>query len=549
VTEATTPLDAALSSPAPIPPASTRGARTPWPLLVLGVVLGLCFVGPLVYLLVRTLGFGADALDVLGSDDALGPLSRTLLLATTVSATCAGLGLALAWLVTRTDLPGRRVLRVLLVLPLVIPSFVGAFALQAAFVPDGLFDELLGLGAGIRIHGFWGSYGAITLLSYPYVYLPVLARLASLPPSLEESARALGRPPAAVFRTVVLPQTTAALAGGTLLTFLYCVSEFGAVSLMRYDTLTLRIESSRLLDRTTSITLSLLLAVVALAVVGGERALARRRAPIDAVGAGRRPLVHPLGRWKVPAFGFVLSVLFVALAAPVAVLVDWSVKGLSGGRFAGPDGEVGDLWTPALNTAGVALVAALVAVTLLLPLAYLTARHRTWLSGGVNTVVVGAFGLPGLVIALALVFWVLGTPAVRGLYQTYALLVFAYVVHFGAQALRTSQVAVSGLPRGVSDAARSLGAGWARRVATVDVPLVLPGIAAGAGLVLLSVMKELPATLLLAPIGFETLAIKVWSAAESGLLGQAGVASLLLVAVSAALVWLLTIRRMGRLAA
>jgi iron(III) transport system permease protein len=163
--------------------------------------------------------------------------------------------------------------------------------------------------------------------------------------------------------------------------------------------------------------------------------------------------------------------------------------------------------------------------------------------------VVGAFGLPGLVIALALVFWTLGTPLVSGLYQTYALLVFAYVVHFGAQALRTSQVAVSGLPRDVADAARSLGAGWFRRVRTVDLPLVLPGVAAGAGLVLLSVMKELPATLLLAPIGFETLATKVWSASESGLFGQAGVASLLLVGVSAVLVWLLTIRRMHRVAA
>jgi iron(III) transport system permease protein len=184
----------------------------------------------------------------------------------------------------------------------------------------------------------------------------------------------------------------------------------------------------------------------------------------------------------------------------------------------------------------------------LLPVAYLTVRNRSAISGTINTVIVSGFALPGLVIALALVFWVLGTPAVRGLYQTYVLLVFAYVVHFGAQSLRTSQVAVSGLPSAVDDAARSLGAGWVRRFRTVDLPLVLPGVAAGAGLVLLSVMKELPATLLLAPIGFETLATKVWSAAESGLLGQAGVASIALVALSAVLVWIVTIRRMDRLA-
>jgi iron(III) transport system permease protein len=531
----------------PAPRASAVAGRAPWPLVVVGIVVGGQFVGPRVYLRVRTLGFGDQALDVLASDDALGPLLRTLLLAVTVSATCAVLGTALAWLAARTDLPGRRVLRVVFVLPLVIPSFVGAFALKAAVAPEGLFDELFGLG-GVTVEGFWGAFLAITLLSYPYVYLPVLARLSALPPEIEESARALGRRPAEVFRSIVLPQATGAIAAGTLLTFLYCVSEFGAVSLMRYDTLTVRIDSTRLLDRTTSITLSLLLAVVAIAVVASERTLARRRTPLEVHAGGKRALLVPLGRWRMPAFVGALAVVLVALVAPVAVLVEWAIRGLQGGRFAGPDGKVGDLVTPALNTAGISVVAAVVAVAVLLPVAYLTVRNRSAISGTINTVIVSGFALPGLVIALALVFWVLGTPAVRGLYQTYVLLVFAYVVHFGAQSLRTSQVAVSGLPSAVDDAARSLGAGWVRRFRTVDLPLVLPGVAAGAGLVLLSVMKELPATLLLAPIGFETLATKVWSAAESGLLGQAGVASIALVALSAVLVWIVTIRRLDRLA-
>lgn len=542
----TATVEAAL---APVPAAAeVAPRRPPWALTAVGVVVGLCFIGPLVYLVAKTVGFGDEAIDVLTSDDALGPLSRSLLLAVTASATCALLGTGLAWLVTRTDLPGRRFLRIVLVLPLVIPSFVGAFALQAAVADQGLVDDLLGLGTGFRIEGYWGAFVVIALLSYPYVYLPVLARLSSLPPSLEESARSLGRSPWAVFRTVVLPQAWGAIAAGTLLTFLYCISEFGAVSIMRYDTLTVRIESTRLLDRTTSITLSLLLAVVAIAVVGAERMTVRRRVRVEAVSAGARPLVVPLRGWRAPALVAVWGVVVVALVAPVAVLVEWSIKGLSGGRFAGPDGEVGDLLTPALNTAGIAIVASIVAVVVLLPVAYLTARHRTRLAGMSNTVVVSGFALPGLVIALSLVSWVLGTPAVRALYQSYALLVFAYVVHFGAQALRTSQVAVGGLPSSIDEAARSLGAGWFRRFRTLDLPLVLPGIAAGAGLVLLSVMKELPATLLLAPIGFDTLAIKVWSATESGLLGQAGVASLGLVALSAVLVWLVTVRRMDRLA-
>jgi iron(III) transport system permease protein len=190
----------------------------------------------------------------------------------------------------------------------------------------------------------------------------------------------------------------------------------------------------------------------------------------------------------------------------------------------------------------------LVAILAVLPIAYLTTRYRTRAGGATNALVVTGFALPGLVIALAVAFWLLRAPLVGGLYQTFPPLVFAYVVHFGAQALRASQVAVSGVPRRMDDAARSLGASRWRRLRTVDVPLMLPGLAAGAGLVLLSTMKELPATLLLAPTGFETLATRIWSATESGYFGRAGMAALVLVALSGVLTWFLTIRRLERVA-
>jgi iron(III) transport system permease protein len=337
------------------------------------------------------------------------------------------------------------------------------------------------------------------------------------------------------------------VAAGSLLTFLYCVSEFGAVSMVRYDTLTLRIEATRLFDRETSVTLSLLLAVVAVLVVLGERLLARRRAPIEAVGAGRSAHQAALGPWCVPALGAVSAVLLVALVAPVVVLAEWASRG-DGSRFGGT-GDAADLLEPVLNTVGVSMVTAIVATVAVLPLAYLTVRHRSRVGGAVNALVVGGFALPGLVIALALVFWVLGTPIVRGLYQSYPLLVFAYVVHFGAQAMRASQVAVSGLPPRLEEAARALGASRWRRLRTVDLPLIAPGLAAGAGLVLLATMKELPATLLLAPTGFDTLATRIWSSSESGLLARAGLTALALIALSALLTWLVTIRRMDRLEA
>jgi iron(III) transport system permease protein len=197
--------------------------------------------------------------------------------------------------------------------------------------------------------------------------------------------------------------------------------------------------------------------------------------------------------------------------------------------------DAGALAGPALNTVGVSLVAGAVALVSVLPVAY--ASRRRGASGQIaSAVVVAGFALPGLAIALALVFWTVGAPAPVGtLYGTLPLLVLAYVVHFGAQTLRTAEVAVGGVPGRLDEAARGLGAGRVRRFLRVELPLMGPGLLAGAGMVVLSTMKELPATLLLAPPGFQTLATKIWGAAEDAFLADAALASLVLIALSALL--------------
>jgi iron(III) transport system permease protein len=525
-----------------------RPARPPFRLSLTGAVVAVLFAAPFGYLVARNLDSFSSALDAISSDNVLEPLWRTLWLAATVTVACAVLGTGIAWLVIRTDLPFRRVFAVAAALPLVLPSFVAALALVSAFAQGGLLEELFGIDTQLRIEGYWAAFTVLTVISYPYVYLPVAARLAGMPRSLEESARSLGRSPASVFRTVVLPQARGAILAGSLLVFLYVVSEFGAVALVHYDTLTRRIYSARLLDPTAAMAMSLLLGLVAVSVVTAERAVGRHRRRIEATGGAGRPHQTRLGPWKVPAVLALGTVLALGLVIPIAVLAHWTWRGLSGGRSVlGRSADVGSLVEPALNTAGLAIAAALVAVVLVLPVAYLTARYRSKVGGVANALVVAGFALPGLVIALSLVSWTLRSPILDRLYQTLPLLIFAYVVHFGAQAMRASQVAVDGVPQRVEDAARALGARRWRRFRTVDLPIMLPGLAAGGGLVLLSVMKELPATLLLAPIGVETLATRIWSAAEEGFFAQAGIASLLLVALSALLTWLLTIRRMETL--
>jgi iron(III) transport system permease protein len=530
------------------PARGQRDRPAPPSLLALSALVACLFAAPLAYLAIRGLTEGGTLRAAWASGTTLAPLARTLLLGVAVAGAAAMLGTALAWLVVRTDLPGRRVARLLLPLPLVMPSFIAAFALLAAFAPGGLLAGLLeplGVERLPAFQGFWGALYVLTLFTYPYVYLPVAARLGQLPASLEESARLLGRGPAGVFRTVVAPQAAGAVWAGTLLVFLYTISDFGAVQLMRYQTLTSSIYASRVFDRAGALAQSLLLGLLALGVVAAERSVTRGRRSAR-LAAGTRALRVPLGRWKAPAVALVAGVVALALVAPVGVLAFWAGRGaLAGSTRAGAlVADAGDLAVPALNTAAMAVLAALVAVVAVLPVAYLTVRHAGPLAAGANAVIVGGFALPGLVVALALAFWTLKAPwPLAALYQTQTLLVFAYVVHFGSQALRAAQVAVAAVPSRLDDAARTLGAGRFRRLRTVELPLATPGLLAGGGLVLLSTMKELPATLLLAPPGFETLATRIWSATEDAFLADASLAALFLLLLSGILTWLLVVRR------
>ncbi len=267
------------------------------------VLVAAAFALPGGYVAWRVIGGTESPLALLTSSRTLSPLWRTVQLAVLVSASTAVLGSALAWITTRTDLVGRRFWRIVVPLPLVYPSFVGAAAFISGLTPGGIVHDLaadLGFDLTLRLHGLSGAWLVLTLFTYPYVYLPVAARLASLPTAFEENARLLGDRPARVFTRVVLPQIGSSIAAGSLLVFLYTVSDFGAVHLMRFETLTQTIFRTRLFDRDRSFALAFLLLVLALVVVSAERTIARagvRRGALltgDATVGDRRALTPPL---------------------------------------------------------------------------------------------------------------------------------------------------------------------------------------------------------------------------------------------------------------
>ncbi len=516
------------------PEAPGRGRR---PAVLAGTV-GLLFLFPVGYLLIRTVTLGSDFRSILVSSTTLRPLLNSLLIAGSTAALSAVIGTTLALLVARTNLPGRSVWRWALALPLVIPSFVGATAVLAAFGPGGLVEFVP------RVQGFWGALAVLTLLTYPYVYLPVLARLSTTAASLEDAARLLGDTSWQAVRNVVMPQARDAIVAGTLLVFLYGLSDFGAVSLMRFDTITRVIFSSQLSDRATSLTLGLVLALIALLVAAVDRSAAARRRPVAVLGT--RQVRYRLGRAKGPALGLAGVVLGLALATPLLVFAFWVVRGSStvGVGYSGLGDSLGFLLEPTLSSAAAATLAAAAAVVVTIPVAYASVRRRSWITESAGAAVTSVFALPGLVVAISLAFWAIRAPGLLGaFYQTLPLLILGYVLHFGAQALGPAQAAITGIPSRFDEAARTLGAGARRRFLTVELPLMTPGLLAGAGLVLLSTLKELPATLILAPIGFETLATSIWSAAEDGFFAEVGVTALVLVTLSALLTWPLLIRR------
>jgi iron(III) transport system permease protein len=245
----------------------------------------------------------------------------------------------------------------------------------------------------------------------------------------------------------------------------------------------------------------------------------------------------------------VVFLLANALIGPLAVLAYWAIRGYTAdSATTSLSLEPGELVTPALSTVGVSVAAAVLAVAVVLPVARSVGRRRSRAGHAASVMIVAGYALPGLVVALSMVFWSLSSDPAAVLYQTVPLLVMAYAIHFGAQAMRTAQVAVEGVPGRMEDAARMLGASAWRRLTVVEVPIMLPGLVAGAGLVMVSAMKELPATLLLRPTSFETLAVRIWDAQEGGFLGEVGLASTVLVLGSALLTWLLVVRRTDHLA-
>jgi len=516
------------------------GQRTPPYLRLLGGAVALAVNVPLLYLFVRSAEGGWDSyLSIVFSAATARLVVNTVLLIAGVVVLALAVALPAAWLVTRTDLKARRTWAVLAALPLVLPSYVSAFALVAVLGPRGYVQRWLAPFGVERLpeiaYGYSGALLALALFTFPYIYLLLVAALRSLDPALEESSRALGVGRRGTLLRVVLPQLRAPIYAGTLLVVLYTISDFGAVSITRYNTLTLAIYNAyrTLFDRTVAASSSTVLVALALAFIAAQALLLRRTRPSRTRPS--RPVERTrLGRWQWPCQILAALLALFTLGLPIGVTLFWGVRAVIVGN------PLGSAWQASLNSIGVSLIAAFSAVIFCLPVAVWRTRYPSRAASLAENMTYAGYALPGLVIALALVFF--STRHWPSIYQTLGLLVAAYVIRFLPQALSAARAALAGVSPAFEDAGRSLGRGAGGVLISVTLPMIRPGLLAGGTLVFLTSMKELPATLILRPIGFETLATRVWSAASDGIYSEAALPALLLLLVSVLPVYLLTIR-------
>jgi len=492
---------------------------------------------PLVYLLLRALQADARTLwDLVVRWRTVRLLGNTVGLTAGVLVGTSLPAVPLAWLTTRTALPGRRLLTLLGVLPLAVPGYVMAYALLATTGEYGTLAQGLGIEVP-RLSGYSGAVIALSLSTFPYLFLNLRTAFLGLDPALEESAQALGQNRWQVFVRIVLPQLRPAFLAGGLLIGLHVLGDFGVVSLMRYDTFSyaLYIQYAASYDRIYAACLALMLLLLTGAILVLEAGLLKGLL-FHRTGSGtaRKSTRHRLGGWRWAGYAFALVVAGGSILLPAGTVGYWMADtAASGIPWAGLGAA---LWDSVSASAPAAVLAALLA----LPVAYLGVRHPSNWTRGIERIAYLGYATPPLAFALALIVFSLGT--VPFAYQTLGLLVMAYALHFMAEAVGPVRSALYQAPPHLEEAAQSLGRSPLGAFMSVTFPLVRRGLLVSMAFVFLSAMKELPITFLLSPIGFETLALNTWSYAEEAMFGQAAPYALTIMFVSALFVGALLMR-------
>ena len=398
------------------------------------------------------------------------------------------IGVPLAFLTAYVQMPFKRFWLILLAAPLALPSYIGAFAMYFSFGRGGEIENILGITTP-SISGLWGSALVMSLYTYPFVMMTTRSSLLSLDASLVNAARTLGLSLGASLWRVVLPRVVNSVAAGALLAALYALSDFGTPAIMGFDTFTrvIFVEYNAFgLSQAAMLSLQLMVIVGLILFIESRISGASER-------PGRHLSLFP-GRWQRNLMLLAtMPIVLLAIVLPLAIFTLWLIREGTGGF------ELSYAW----NSAHASFIAAVVAVLLAIPVAHAAIAGK---AGRVmERITYFGFGVPGIVMGTALVY--VGLKYLPALYQTLSLLVMAYVLRFIPLAVGSVRSTAENIDSGLVKAARVLGASPREAFMRITLPLTLRGMIAGAALVFLEAMRELPATLMLGPVSYTHLTL------------------------------------------
>jgi iron(III) transport system permease protein len=489
-------------------------------LKALVVVVLFLMLQPLAYLFIRASEkSSAQILTLLTRQKTLEVLATTLSLLVIVVVINVLLGTVMAAGLHYIKLPYPRLFLVASILPLAIPSYVFTYTWKALFP---------------SMQGLWAAALILALSTMPYMILTVLIAFQKIDLGLIEVGRSLGLSKVAIFFRIILPQVRRSISAGALLSGLYVLSDFGAVSLLNVETLTVSISNlfKSSYDRGAASVIGILLFLAAAIFIAFESTLKGR----DFETRGNEGFQHSMrridrGALSMTAFALLGGYIICAVVIPFYVLIS---------RFlANPTAvEVSDLVTAAASTIGVAALGALMAFALSLPLAFLISQGKGGFATTSERLILISHALPGVVVGLALVSF---GSRLGSLYQSIYLLAFAYAVLFLAKSVASTSSALALVSPQLKEVAATLGKSRSKIATDVVFPIALPSMSLGVLLVFLTAMKELPATLMLRPTGMDTLATQIWSAASISRFNEAAPYALILVLVAAIPTFILTL--------
>ena len=490
----------------------------------------------------RFANFSKNLSSFLSSWDVTILLFNTLTLFFAVIFSSLLLGLLISILTVRYEFPGSKILFSLTILPLVIPSYIGALTYVSAFSPKGLFVDLFskyGISEIIGIEGFVGSWIVLTLFTYPYVQLICSSALRNLDSTVEDAARSLGVKKIKMYTKVVIPRLKKPIIYSSLLVGLYVISDFGAVSLMKYGTMTKAIYSYYVININGdpvifySTILILLALVISFAQRGSELS---RSAKVS--GTPREITKIKLSQKnKILVLTFFGMVIFFSLLLPVSVLSYWLIRGLANGN------SVSGALSGVAGSLTAATVTSFFAMVIATPIVVMISQYRSKFGDIFEKVTLTLYGLPHIAVGISMLFITIKIfPAI---YQTFTTLIISYLIVFLPQAVGGGQASMEQVKLSYIEASSGLGLSKLDTFFKVTFPLIYRGLFAGAALVFLSTMKELPQTLLLRPTGFNTMAVDIWSFASEALFTQAAFSAFILLAISAFPTYILSTRNLN----